>query len=96
MTLAPVIQLRPERKEKVAVHRLTLRRASENAVASSRSIEDAVKAAEYCVISGNQLEAVRLLRRIGHENAARLPELLRLTALSEQSGAACPDCGDAA
>ena len=95
MTLARVLRFPDPRLEKIAVNRSALSVASENAVASTRAVQDSVDRALGHVFANNRAGVIRELERIGFENAEKLPSLLRLTALSE-SGAACPECGPSA
>jgi hypothetical protein len=75
----------------IVVRRAALSAAAENAAAASRNAQDAVERALGCAWANNRAGLIRELERIGFELGERLPNLLSLTRLAEESPAHCPD-----
>ena len=76
----------------VAIHvpRAALAAASENALAASRNVADALERAQAYIWTGNRAGLVHELSRIGHEVEGRTEALANLARLAE-SAAECPD-----
>lgn len=90
---AQVIPLFDRRSEQVAVSRAALSAASENALASNRSAQEAVDRALSHVWANQRAAAVHELSRIGFELQGRLEALANLTRMAEAAPALteCPD-----
>jgi hypothetical protein len=78
------------RTEEIHVKRVALARASENALAASRSAQDAADRAAQHLWSGNRAGVLHALGRIGFELEARTAALMALTHVAE-TATACPD-----
>jgi S-adenosylhomocysteine hydrolase len=76
---------RDARSSEVAVSRSALSAATENALASSKSIADAVDRAMNAAWSGDRATVIRTLERIGFEASERNDALAALTNLAEQA-----------
>jgi hypothetical protein len=93
--LAPIIRFPDKRTEQVAVPRAALSAASENSLAASRNIQDAVDRCIGHVFAGQRAAALHQLERIGFEAGQRNEALANLTSLAEtaprlQDGAFVP------
>jgi len=93
MTAARVYPFPDRRSEQISVPRAALSAASESALAASRNAADALERALGHVWSGHRAGAVHELERAGFELEQRLPHLLVLTRMAEDS-AALTDCPD--
>jgi len=93
MTAARVYPFPDRRSEQISVSRAALSAASESALAASRSAVDALERAMGHVWSSNRAGVVHELERAGFELGERLPHLLVLTRMAEES-AALTDCPD--
>lgn len=87
MTAARVYPFPDRRSEQISVSRAALSAASENSLAASKSIADAVDRAMACVWANNRAGAIHNLERIGFEAQARSEALSKLTNIAERAPA---------